>query len=255
MDEEVLIELPNGKSFPRKVYSEYTADELKEIIRCCRNITHVIDTLRLNRIYYRYLKRFISDNNIDTSHFTNNTGGGVYTSVENNLIKNSKVLNSKRIKQYLFKNNLIVNECSICKLQPLWNNKPLTLQLDHINGDHFDNRVENLRIVCPNCHAQTDTYTGSNVKKHEDKFCQDCNKQIRKDSTTERCAECIGKRKKICSVCETNPKYGNWSKCKECLTKIREIKLCKVCNEEIKRATNKTDYHKKCFTKKNTEKE
>jgi hypothetical protein len=251
MDEEILIELPNGKSFPRKVYSEYTADELKEIIGCCKNVCDVLDTLKLNRYYHRYLKKFISENDIDTSHFE----AIKKPNIEDHLVQNSTGMNSKRIKQYLFKNNIIKNECSICKLPPMWNNNPLTLQLDHINGDHYDNRVENLRLVCPNCHSQTDTYTGRNVKKHEDKICQDCNKPIRKDSTTERCADCIGKRKHLCSTCEVNTKYYNWSKCKECLTKEKEVKLCKVCNEEIKRMTNKTEYHKKCFTKKNLVKE
>jgi hypothetical protein len=48
---------------------------------------------------------------------------------------------------------------------PNWNNKGLVLQLDHINGVHNDNRVENLRILCPNCHSQTDTFCAKNIKK------------------------------------------------------------------------------------------
>lgn len=59
------------------------------------------------------------------------------------------------------------NKCAICNLTPIWNGKPLSLQLDHIDGnkktDH-DNRRENLRLLCPNCHSQTDTYGSKNLK-------------------------------------------------------------------------------------------
>lgn len=54
----------------------------------------------------------------------------------------------------------IENKCSICSLGPEWNGKPLTLQLDHINGKNNDHRPENLRTLCPNCHTQTETYAG-----------------------------------------------------------------------------------------------
>ena len=48
-----------------------------------------------------------------------------------------------------------------------WNNKPISLELHHINGDNKDNRLENLQILCPNRRAQTDTYRGHNIKKQK----------------------------------------------------------------------------------------
>jgi len=52
---------------------------------------------------------------------------------------------------------------------PMWNDKPLVLQIDHINGVSNDNRIENLQILCPNCHTQTVTFAGRRFKKHKDK--------------------------------------------------------------------------------------
>lgn len=55
--------------------------------------------------------------------------------------------------------------CSECGIGQVYNGKPLTLQVDHINGCRTDNRLINLRWLCPNCHSQTDTFTGRNIKR------------------------------------------------------------------------------------------
>lgn len=55
-------------------------------------------------------------------------------------------------------------KCEICGISE-WMNKPLSLHLHHKNGDHTNNHLDNLQILCPNCHAQTDTYCGKKKKK------------------------------------------------------------------------------------------
>ena len=60
------------------------------------------------------------------------------------------------------KGNYTPYKCSICGLEPFWNGKELTLTLDHINGINNDDRLENLRWVCPNCDRQLSTFSGKN---------------------------------------------------------------------------------------------
>ena len=84
--------------------------------------------------------------------------------VEEMFCENSKV-GRKEIKKYIIKNNLIPYKCVECGNEGSWNGKELSLQLDHINGINNDNRLENLRFLCPNCHSQTETFGSKRFKK------------------------------------------------------------------------------------------
>jgi len=66
-----------------------------------------------------------------------------------------------KLNKRLIKEKVFDNKCSICYIDS-WNNKPIKMQLDHINGISTDHRLENLRMICPNCHSQTETYCGKN---------------------------------------------------------------------------------------------
>ncbi len=68
---------------------------------------------------------------------------------------------TKAMRKYLNEN--LGDCCSECGVGREWNGKPLTLQIDHISGDNKDNRIENLRLICPNCHTQTDTWGIGNM--------------------------------------------------------------------------------------------
>jgi 5-methylcytosine-specific restriction endonuclease McrA len=81
------------------------------------------------------------------------------------FIKNSTYNNNVSIKKRLQKDYNIAYLCQLCGVGDLYNNKPLNLQLDHINGVNNDNRIENLRFLCPNCHSQTSNFSGRNAKK------------------------------------------------------------------------------------------
>lgn len=85
------------------------------------------------------------------------------------LVENSKT-NRGSLKKRLIKAGLLKTECYECKLGTVWNGKNLVLVIDHINGVHNDNRIENLRLLCPNCNSQTETFSGKNKKTYLGKF-------------------------------------------------------------------------------------
>lgn len=115
--------------------------------------------------YRTFIKR-VKEDDVDISHFlTRNQASAVAQKrpIEEYLIKNSKA-SRYNLKRRIREENLITYICSICKMGDTWNNKKLTLQLDHINGVSDDNRLENLRFLCPNCHSQTKTFAAKNNK-------------------------------------------------------------------------------------------
>lgn len=69
------------------------------------------------------------------------------------------------VRKYIRLYKLIEEKCKECGLSETWNGKPLTLQLEHMSGDSTDDRLENLCWLCPNCHSQTETYTGKANRK------------------------------------------------------------------------------------------
>ena len=71
---------------------------------------------------------------------------------------------TNKLKLRLWEEQFFEKECEHCGVTDIWEGKSLVLQLDHINGINNDHRLENLRILCPNCHSQTDTWCGRNKK-------------------------------------------------------------------------------------------
>jgi hypothetical protein len=116
------------------------------------------------------LRKYLNNLNIDFSHWTGqlwSKGKTILTDqrvckkikLEEMFVENSLAPRT-HIRSLVLKNNLLEYKCNICNMLPIWNEKKLTLQLDHINGIRNDHRLENLRWLCPNCHSQTETFCG-----------------------------------------------------------------------------------------------
>ena len=115
---------------------------------------------------YGTINRHIIKNNIDNSHFTgqgwNKDNPSQLTTkidLKDILVANSTYTSSGHLRVRLVNEGILEYRCSnlTCGISS-WLGKELVLHLDHINGTHNDNRIENLRLLCPNCHSQTKTY-------------------------------------------------------------------------------------------------
>lgn len=93
--------------------------------------------------------------------------GKSLTTNEEIFTENSRYSN-ELVKQRIVKDNLLEYRCSKCGIDS-WQGETIVLDLDHINGDNTDNRLGNLRYLCPNCHSQTDTYKGRNKNSGKQK--------------------------------------------------------------------------------------
>ena len=116
---------------------------------------------------FKTLQKYIKIFDLDTSHFARNYEAMVNFSknkkipLDKILIENS-TYDRKSLKERLYKEGLKERKCEMCGQNEEWQGKRMSLILDHINGTHNDNRLENIRIICPNCNATLDTYCGKN---------------------------------------------------------------------------------------------
>ena len=153
----------------RKSYSE---KQLVEALQRSTSIRQVLQKLGLAEAggNYASVQKQISLLQLNTSHFN---GRGWRKGTETPVVKCRSLteillegtsVQSYKLKQRLLLEGIKVAECERCKLKE-WQGQPIALELHHINGKSNDNRLENLQILCPNCHAMTLTYRGRNKGK------------------------------------------------------------------------------------------
>jgi Zn finger protein HypA/HybF involved in hydrogenase expression len=172
---------------PTEVLAEITKDSnsIAEIIRKCEMIS--------SGASYKILKKRLNHENINYSHIKlglgSNTGRNFTKEkipLEKVLIENSEY-NRANLKKRLVSELGWKEECAECENKGEWRGKKLILQLDHVNGNSKDNRIENLRFLCPNCHSQTDTFSG---KIHLKNKCQICKNKV-SNKNSKYCTPCF----------------------------------------------------------------
>lgn len=149
----------------------YSKDEFIKAVEESFSIAQVLTKLGLapKGGNYRVFKKYRDLYNIDTSHFTGqgHAKGKKFDyrkkPLVEILIKDSRY-SSHKLRQRLIEENIKEHKCECCGLNE-WLGEPIPLELEHVDGNHYNNTLENLKILCPNCHAKTPTYRGKNKRK------------------------------------------------------------------------------------------
>lgn len=169
------------------IIDQYSKEELINFVKNNTSFCEILNNMgyaRKESYSINRLKAKLDLLEIDYSHLkgNNNHSSSSKRTEEEVFCENSLVAQKTLVNHY--KNKIKPNFCSICGQNDEWNNKKLVLILDHINGICNDNRIENLRWVCPNCNSQLNTTGGANKQSK----CIDCSKVIQKG--TLRCEDC-----------------------------------------------------------------
>ena len=185
----------------------YSEDELRLIVGSSKSMKEVIRKLGYktqNGSNHKTVNKRLDKYNISTEHFESIRP--IERSYEDVFCINSTVTQSTLRKWYSKISD--DSECAICGQNKKWNNKNLTMILDHIDGDNHNNLTDNLRWICPNCNSQLSTFAGRNNKK----------RKIKKGGmyipVQNRKAT-----KKICPICNINEIMKTSKMCKDCRSK------------------------------------
>jgi hypothetical protein len=162
------------------VRRKYTGNQLIHAVANNKSFAGVLRSLGLKPAGANYsnVKHHIKELELDTSHWTGqgwskgktfNPKRDIVEYLLDNTSRQFPVIASSSLRKRLIKEGLKKSQCECCGIVE-WNGKSAPLELDHINGNHWDNRIENIQILCPNCHAQTDTYRGRNRADRREKI-------------------------------------------------------------------------------------
>ncbi|MFI6766898.1 HNH endonuclease [Streptomyces sp. NPDC050355] len=149
----------------------WTREILEAAVSASTNMCEVLRHLGLDVVggHHTHISRRIKAYGIDTSHFasvvrTENMRYNQRRRTAEEILVQATSAHASRMPNTRLKramNEMGVEErCALCGIEPVWLGEPLPLEVDHVDGNWRDNRIENLRLLCPNCHSTTDGYRG-----------------------------------------------------------------------------------------------
>ena len=151
----------------------WDTEKLASAVKTSQSIRQVIYRLGLVPAggNYDQIKKYIKKNNLDTSHFRGKAwnrglrGIGKPFVFTSDILREGSSFQSYKLKSRLFSEGLKKPACEECGWARMSDDGRVPVELDHINGIRSDNRLENLRILCPNCHSLKPTHRGKNKNK------------------------------------------------------------------------------------------
>lgn len=182
----------------------WTDDQLKHAVSQSRSYRTVIRALGLRGVgaNYRSIKAHIHRLGLTTSHFDLKADSGRKHSDQDVFALNG-ALSGHSLRKRFLRTNAVPYSCAKCENAGKWLGEPLTLHLDHIDGNHKDCRLHNLRWLCPNCHSQTPTYARSREPTQQvDLRCGSCS------NTFKRLESRVGKGVAYCSRACSSIAFG-----------------------------------------------
>ena len=149
--------------------SKFSKEEIQQVINNSTTYKEVLERLGYNNVAgsaYRTLKNHIIELELDVSNLTHKATNPFTPNTDEQVFCEHSQVTQSCLRNRVLKKNLIPYVCAICGQPPEWNGKPLTLTLDHKDGNRTNNRLENLQFVCPNCDHQQSTFCSKNKQRY-----------------------------------------------------------------------------------------